>query len=308
MKRSFQYLSLLLCVLLSATFMAACKNNQGGGDDPIAVESVTVSGESTVLVNTEETYTAIVNPSDATDKTVTWSITGTNSIGATISSEGVFKATTDGSVTIRATAGGKHGDKTITVEEEEQPPLTMTDYFQAVRFRDYILRTEQPSLDPSWLTYDDPYELHHTEVTNNPYLVRKTSNTAGLVLTELMNTEAQMRAYYEYLFRPSTNILGKRITSVSFTVILEQAADMELLFRVAARGQVSSVRADVVNGVAQVSIELGASSVPAGAHYPSSLSDGNLGTETNWLSIRLDNIGELGKVFYKIQNLVIEVE
>ena len=69
----------------------------------IKVSSITVSGDSIVLLNGTSNYTASVMPSNALDKTVTWSVeNGTGS--ATINQNGVLTATGAGTVTVKATA------------------------------------------------------------------------------------------------------------------------------------------------------------------------------------------------------------
>lgn len=70
---------------------------------PVAVTGITISGESTISVNGGiTTLTATVAPSDATDKTVTW--TSSNNAIATVTSNGDVTAISNGTVTITATS------------------------------------------------------------------------------------------------------------------------------------------------------------------------------------------------------------
>jgi len=85
------------------------------------VTFVTVSGEGNATSITTKGGTlqmsAAIDPSDATDKSVTWSITSGSNF-ATISSSGLLTATADGTVTVRATANdgtGIYGEKAISI-------------------------------------------------------------------------------------------------------------------------------------------------------------------------------------------------
>jgi len=89
--------------------------------------SVTGAGGSTVISSNKGTLqlTASVTPSDATDKSVTWSIA--NGTGqATISSSGLVTAVANGTVTARATANdgsGVSGTMIITISPSSVPVL-----------------------------------------------------------------------------------------------------------------------------------------------------------------------------------------
>ncbi len=84
---------------------------------PIPVTGVVVSGASALNEGAKETYYANISPSNASIRTVAWSVT--NGTGkATISSSGVLSATAPGTVTVKATAqdgSGKSGTKTVTI-------------------------------------------------------------------------------------------------------------------------------------------------------------------------------------------------
>lgn len=82
--------------------------------NPIAVTSVTLSQSSLSLTKgSTSTLTAAVAPSNATDKTVTWSSNNTNV--ATVDANGKVTAVAGGSATITASAGGKSATCAVTV-------------------------------------------------------------------------------------------------------------------------------------------------------------------------------------------------
>ena len=89
--------------------------------DYVAVSSVAVSGtgvsggRATINVGAGLNLAATVSPSNATDRTVTWS-TSDASV-ATVSSAGAVRGVKAGTVTITATAGGKSGSIIVTVNE-----------------------------------------------------------------------------------------------------------------------------------------------------------------------------------------------
>ncbi len=79
----------------------------------IPVTSITLASQTTT-VNANFTLVPTIAPSNASKKTIEWSLNGTNTIGATITSAGVFKATSAGTagVTATITGGGTSGDFT----------------------------------------------------------------------------------------------------------------------------------------------------------------------------------------------------
>jgi hypothetical protein len=82
----------------------------------VSVESVEINSPHTAFVGIPKTFTATVLPSNATNGTVTWSISGENTIGATINpATGEFSATSAGTVTIVAAAGDESDTQEITV-------------------------------------------------------------------------------------------------------------------------------------------------------------------------------------------------
>jgi len=95
---------------------------------PISVQSVTLNKNSaTMKVGGSEgtlTLTAIVNPSNASNKTVTW--TSSNTSVATVNSNGVVTAVGLGNATITATSGGKYATCEITVEATPVSGVTLS--------------------------------------------------------------------------------------------------------------------------------------------------------------------------------------
>lgn len=99
--------------------------------ETVAVESVSLSESSFSLEEGDsKTLTATVTPDTATDKTVTWTIGGTNSdavtLNTTTGNEVTVTAATAGTATITATAGGKTAECTVTVKAATVPVMGVT--------------------------------------------------------------------------------------------------------------------------------------------------------------------------------------
>lgn len=91
----------------------------GGETTKPAVESVSISGPSSVKVGETISLTATVSPADA-PQDVTW--TSSNSSIASVSG-GTVTGVAAGPATITATAGGKSANVTVTVEAKEETPV-----------------------------------------------------------------------------------------------------------------------------------------------------------------------------------------
>jgi uncharacterized protein YjdB len=94
---------------------------------PVMVDKITVSGEYDVDVITTDRGTlqmeAVVEPENASNTAVTWSVSGGTGSG-TISSDGLLKAIKNGTVIVRATAkdGSRiYGETTITLSNQREP-------------------------------------------------------------------------------------------------------------------------------------------------------------------------------------------
>lgn len=97
----------------------------------VAVESISLNQLSLSLEEgATATLTATVNPDTATDKTVTWTISGTNSGAVTLNTatgnEVTVTAAKAGTATITATAGGKEATCTVTVKAATVPVTGVT--------------------------------------------------------------------------------------------------------------------------------------------------------------------------------------
>ena len=110
----------------SGTCICAIKVTRPGGDtpsEPISVESVTLDVTSAVMdINDTKQLTATVTPSNATDKTVTW--TSSDAAVATVSESGLVTAVGQGSATITATSNMDNTKKatcTVTVNPPAAP-------------------------------------------------------------------------------------------------------------------------------------------------------------------------------------------
>ncbi|AWK49998.1 hypothetical protein DIC82_02330 [Clostridium beijerinckii] len=94
---------------------------QWADDDAIYVDDITVKGSSYVTINNTSQMTAEISPSDASNTSVTWSVT--NGTGkATIDSNGLLTGTANGTVTVKATSkdgSNISGMKEVTVSATE---------------------------------------------------------------------------------------------------------------------------------------------------------------------------------------------
>ena len=102
-----------ICLALAVLSVVAC----GPKENPVvAVTGISLSQTSVSLeVGGSVSLTATVSPSDATDKTVSW--TSSNSGVASVAG-GVVKAIAEGTATITATAGGKSAKCEVTVQRK----------------------------------------------------------------------------------------------------------------------------------------------------------------------------------------------
>ena len=127
----------LVTAIKNGTITAIATANDGSGvfgiliislsNQIVPVTSIAVTGTGGIsIINTDDgslQLLAVTLPSDATDKTVTWSLV--NGIGqASISSSGVVTATDNGIITVRATANdgsGVYGTLDITISGQIVP-------------------------------------------------------------------------------------------------------------------------------------------------------------------------------------------
>jgi uncharacterized protein YjdB len=100
----------------------------GGGPPPQTVQSLSISGDTSLLVNETSQLTATANMSDATSQNVTVGATWTSSDPniASVSSSGVVTAKTAGMTTISASYLGKTAQAQVSVEAPLPSPLPPT--------------------------------------------------------------------------------------------------------------------------------------------------------------------------------------
>ncbi|KAB5607120.1 glycosyl hydrolase family 95 catalytic domain-containing protein [Bifidobacterium jacchi] len=93
----------------------------------VPVQGVTVTGPTTLVEGTTGDYSATVTPTDATDKSVTW--TSSNKSVATVNANGKVTAIKAGTTTIKAASVAdptKYGEITLTVTAEKVPVTSVT--------------------------------------------------------------------------------------------------------------------------------------------------------------------------------------
>ena len=113
LKKLFLIICTICFTVALACGVAACGDDK---DDVIRVSSVSLSkSELTLAVGAEETLTAIINPSNATDKTVEWY--SDDSAIATVDENGVVKGVAVGETTITVSASRKQATCKVTVTE-----------------------------------------------------------------------------------------------------------------------------------------------------------------------------------------------
>ncbi|MBR4756941.1 MAG: Ig domain-containing protein [Bacteroidales bacterium] len=135
MRKLFTTLFAAVAAVLMVSFLASCGpaeepgpsggggnsgggGHSGGGSSTIAVTQISLNEISIALeVGGTLTLTATVSPSDATDKTVSWS--SSDKSVATVEN-GKITGVEEGSATITATAGGKTVSCLVTVRDNTE--------------------------------------------------------------------------------------------------------------------------------------------------------------------------------------------
>ena len=113
---------------ISASFVATAPITQ-------PVTAITISGPATIITDGGSAQLeATVDPGDATNKSVTWSIQGAD-LGASVSATGLLTASGqdggNGTVTVRATAqdgSGKFDEQQVSISNQSTPPPSATEY------------------------------------------------------------------------------------------------------------------------------------------------------------------------------------
>jgi uncharacterized protein YjdB len=108
---------------VSKKIKVTVKGKANGSDNKVAVTKVTVTAKDTTLyVNDSTQLTATVEPSNATNKTITWKSSDTSV--ATVDATGKVTGVKEGKVTISATADGKTGSVALTVLADKDVAVT----------------------------------------------------------------------------------------------------------------------------------------------------------------------------------------
>jgi len=104
----------------------------GGGSSSTAVSAISVDKEATTLpVGTSETLVVTFDPTNATNKNVTWS---SSDEGVATVADGVVTAVTEGTATITATSNnGKTATTTVTVVHEDTVAMIGTTQYDSLR-------------------------------------------------------------------------------------------------------------------------------------------------------------------------------
>lgn len=103
---------LLISALL--LFLGCGKPENGGSESTIEVTSVNLNTATLELeIGEESQLTAIISPSNASDRKVTWGSSNVKVV--TVTETGLVKGIAEGSATITATAGGKQNTCAVTV-------------------------------------------------------------------------------------------------------------------------------------------------------------------------------------------------
>lgn len=130
MKKVLNTYKTIFLLIFLINFCIACDlfpNNQN-----VNIESIEIKGPDLIVLNKDTSYYVSIYPSNAKNTGVTWDINNPNTIGATISKSGVFKATSPGSVIISATIGNISGTKEITVKFDGEI-INTADELNAIR-------------------------------------------------------------------------------------------------------------------------------------------------------------------------------
>lgn len=131
------------------------KGNSNSGSSNIAVKSISLNRSSITLdVGDNYTLKATINPSNATDKNISWS--SSNSRVATVSSSGKVTAKREGTTTIKASVGGKTASVKVYVNEEKTYRYCSTD-----KTRVYSMGFVTTNMISGSSTYRDSYQVSY---------------------------------------------------------------------------------------------------------------------------------------------------
>ena len=160
---------------------------------PVTVQSISLNKtSSTMFVGNNETLTATVNPSNASNKKVIW--TSSDSTVATVNSSGTVTAKKAGTTTI--TAKSEDGNKIAT--------CLITVYSDSMdRIKVYFLNTQDsPSMVNAGVTYDSNESII-VQTKDNKYILFDTgnedTNIYGLIYQKLKQLQNNSKIVIDYL-------------------------------------------------------------------------------------------------------------
>ncbi len=144
----------------------------------VKVASVTLNKtNASLIVGEMVALTATINPSDATDKSVTWN---SNNTGVATVSNGVVKAISPGTATIRVTAGGKNATCAVKVTNPlSSSAATAVNLGLSVKWASYNIGATKPEDFGDYFAWGeiDPYYKTGYAQSNSP--VWKSGYSAG---------------------------------------------------------------------------------------------------------------------------------
>ncbi len=166
----------------------------------VEVKSVKITGSSEMYVGDTVSLKVTINPSNATDKTVTWSITN-GSGNASITQNGKVTANKVGTVTVKVTSkNGKTDTHTITIKEK---PATYVlklrkidnELHSTIQYEGIIYKNGSPINDSDYKTI----LYNGTERTfkgNNKYITNVNLNVRNATIYLSDGTEANVTVEY----------------------------------------------------------------------------------------------------------------
>lgn len=194
------------------------KENSNSGSSNIAVKSISLNRSSLTLdVGDDYTLKATINPSNATNKKITWS--SSNSKVASVSSSGRVTAKREGSVTIKASVGGKTASVRVYVNEEE-----VYRYCSTNKTRAYSMGFVTTKMIAGTSTYRDSYQVSYTinkdlDIVDVEYDII-TVNNEYLTIYNYMKSLNSLFAFGEYGVYPGNygDLRDSSLKSDNFSV------------------------------------------------------------------------------------------
>ena len=206
----------------------------------IKAERVSIDGGNTSLtLNSSRTLTATVTPSNASNKSVTWSVTNGTGGASINSSTGVLTGTKAGTVTVTATAAdgsGKTDSVTVTIIDavvQQNPEVSSVSLSatsivvgDSVRFTVKTKNADQVQLVVDGVGYE------YYTVTNNQATIERTFTSAGngtrsISFVPYLNGEAGISSSTYSLRISSADTLGVPVVTNLGTSFIGQSITVE---------------------------------------------------------------------------------